>query len=106
VHQQWLCKKAEQHIRDVIKERLAPPKARVQSIEDHVQWLNPKIRGWRNYYHTPYSTRMMAKLDFYIGQRLAKWYAKKRQRRRWMSSFREINVTAKAHGLSKLVKIP
>lgn len=101
--QQWLCKKAEQHIRDVIKERLAPPKARVQSIEDHVQWLNPKIRGWRNYYHTPYSTKMMAKLDYYIGQRLAKWYAKKRQRRRWMSSYRDINEIAKARGLSTLV---
>jgi RNA-directed DNA polymerase len=43
--QQWLTTKAEKHIRDVIKERLAPPSARGQSLEDHVAWLNPKIRG-------------------------------------------------------------
>lgn len=101
--QQWLCKKAEQHIRDVIKEQLAPPKARVQSIKQHVEWLNPRVRGWRNYYSTPYSARQMAKLDHYIGMRLAKWYAKKRQRRRWMSSYRDVIGIAKMCGMSTLV---
>lgn len=101
--QQWLCKKAEQHIRDIIRERLAPPKARIQSIEQQVEWLNPKIRGWRNYYNTPYSARQMAKLDYYIGVRLTKWYAKKRQRRRWMSSYQEVIGIAKVCGMSTLV---
>ena len=101
--QQWLCQKAEQHIRDVIKEQLAPPRARVQSIEQHLEWLNPKIRGWKNYYGTPYSAHKMAKLDFYIGQRIARWYAKKRQRRRWMSSYREVMAIAKYGGLLTLV---
>jgi RNA-directed DNA polymerase len=85
--QQWRCKKAKQHIRDVIRERLAPPKARIQSIEQHVQWLNPKIRGWKNYYGTPHSTGKMAQLDFYI-----------RQRRRWMSSYRKVIAIAKLSG--------
>jgi hypothetical protein len=34
--QQWLTTKAEKHIREVIKERLAPSSARGQSLEDHV----------------------------------------------------------------------
>lgn len=83
--QQWLTKKAEQHIRDVVKERLSPPSARVQSLESHIEYLNPKIRGWKNYYATPYSILKMAKLDWYILQCFARWYAKKTQRRRYAS---------------------
>jgi Group II intron, maturase-specific domain./Reverse transcriptase (RNA-dependent DNA polymerase). len=79
--QQWLSKKAEQHIRDEIKTRLAPPSARWLSMEDHVEYLNPKIRGWKNYYATPYSQRRMAKMDWYILQRFCRWYAKKTKRR-------------------------
>jgi len=88
--QQWLTKKAEQHIRDVVKERLAPPSARVQSLESHIEYLNPKIRGWKNYYATPYSILKMAKLDWYILQRFARWYAKKTQRRRYASVFNQV----------------
>ncbi|MFZ3171296.1 MAG: hypothetical protein WA118_04865 [Carboxydocellales bacterium] len=32
--QQWLTKKAEQHIRDEVKARLAPPSARVMSVQN------------------------------------------------------------------------
>lgn len=101
--QQWLSRKAEQHIRDVVRERLAPPKARVMSFQQHVEWLNPKIRGWRNYYWTRYGIRRMAKLDWYILQRLTRWYAKKRQRRRWMGSYREVRHITQHCGLLRLV---
>ncbi|WP_058300475.1 group II intron reverse transcriptase/maturase [Gorillibacterium timonense] len=101
--QQWLCKKAEQHIREVVKERLAPPSMRHVSFEEHVKWLNPKIQGWKNYYATPYSSRWMAKLDWYIRQRLTKWYAKKRQRNRWRSSGTEVRFHCQLHGLKTLV---
>lgn len=101
--QQWLTQKAEQHIRDVAKERLALPSARVLSMQDHVEWLNPKIQGWRNYYGTPYSTKKMAKLDWYILQRFCKWYAKKRQKKRWQSVWHEVKAMAKVSGLRSLV---
>ncbi|WP_245251706.1 group II intron reverse transcriptase/maturase [Paenibacillus turicensis] len=101
--QQWLAKKAEERIREVIKERLAPPKMRSKPLAEHIAWLNPKITGWSNYYYTNYSQRKLAKLDWYILQRLTRWYAKKRQRRRWMSSLREVSVIAKQKGLRTLL---
>jgi RNA-directed DNA polymerase len=101
--QQWLTRKAEERIREVVKERLAPPRMRFKSMAEHVAWLNPKIQGWRNYYHTAYSQLKLAKLDWYILQRFTRWYAKKRQRARWMSSFREMKYMTKLHGLKTLL---
>lgn len=101
--QQWLTKKAEERIREVVKERLAPPRMRVRSFQEHVEWLNPKIQGWRNYYYTNYSQKRLAKLDWYILQRFARWYAKKRQRRRWIGTLNEVKFIAKQCGLKTLL---
>lgn len=101
--QQWLCRKAEERIREVVKERLAPPKMRHCTFQEHVEYLNPKIQGWRNYYSTSYSQKKMAKLDWYILQRLARWYAKKHQRSRWLSSLREVKSLSMQYGLKTLL---
>ncbi|MCQ6563848.1 group II intron reverse transcriptase/maturase [Paenibacillus mendelii] len=101
--QQWLCRKAEERIREVVKERLAPPSMRHKSFQEHLEYLNPKIQGWRNYYYTAYSQKKMAKLDWYILQRLTRWYAKKRQRARWMSSLREVKSLSIQCGLKTLL---
>lgn len=101
--QQWLARKAEERIREVVKERLAPPNMRHKSFLEHVKWLNPKIQGWRNYYYTAYSQLKLAKLDWYILQRITRWYAKKRQRTRWMSSLQEVRFLTKQHGLKTLL---
>lgn len=101
--QQWLTEKAEERIREVIKERLAPPGMRSKTFAEHVEWLNPKIQGWRNYYYTNYSQKRLAKLDWYILQRLTRWYAKKRQRRRWMGSLKEVKYIANQYGLKTLL---
>jgi RNA-directed DNA polymerase len=101
--QQWLCRKAEERIREVVKEQLAPPKMRQKSFQEHVDYLNPKIQGWRNYYFTSYSQRKMAKLDWYILGRLTRWYAKKRQRSRWMSSLCEVKSLSVQYGLKSLL---
>lgn len=101
--QQWLSRKAEERIREVVKERLAPPSMRHKSFHEHLEYLNPKIQGWRNYYYTAYSQKKMAKLDWYILQRLTKWYAKKRQRPRWMSSLGEVRLLTTQCGLKTLL---
>ncbi|MCY9660680.1 group II intron reverse transcriptase/maturase [Paenibacillus chondroitinus] len=101
--QQWLTTKAEERIREVVKGRLSPPSMRSRTFEEHVEWLNPKIQGWKNYYYTNYSQRKLAKLNWYILQRLTRWYAKKRQRRRWMGSFQEVKYMAKQIGLKTLL---
>lgn len=100
--QQWLNKKAEQHIRDEVKARLAPPSARMMSLEEHIKFLNPKIRGWKNYYATPYSQLKMAKLDWYIIQRFCRWYAKKTKRRHVSSVWRQVNEMLIQQKLLKL----
>lgn len=79
--QHWLTKKAEKRIRSVIKERLAPPSARGQSLASHIEYLRPKIHGWRNYYATKWSTRKMGSLDLYLIYRFVKWLAAKTQLR-------------------------
>ena len=99
--QQWLTKKAEQHIRDEIKSRLAPPAARILSMKEHVEYLNPKIRGWKNYYATPYSQLKLAKLDWYILQRFCRWYAKKTKRRH-TSVWRQVNEMLQQQKILKL----
>ncbi|MBE0342145.1 group II intron reverse transcriptase/maturase [Paenibacillus sp. 28ISP30-2] len=101
--QQWLTPKAEERIREVVKERLAPPSMRSRSFVEQVEWLNPKIQGWRNYYYTNYSQKRLAKLDWYILGRLTRWYAKKRHRRRWMSSLSEVRYIANQYGLKTLL---
>lgn len=101
--QQWLSKKAEQHIREVVKVRLAPPAMRSCSFQEHVDWLNPKIQGWKNYYATSYSSKWMTKLDWYIRLGLTKWYAKKRQRKHWRSSGHEVKLLSQRHGLKSLL---
>ncbi|MEK4059504.1 MULTISPECIES: group II intron reverse transcriptase/maturase [Paenibacillus] len=101
--QQWLTKKAEERIRGVVKERLSPPSMRSRSFAEHVEWLNPKIQGWRNYYYTNYSQKRLAKLDWYTLQRLNRWYAKKRQRRRWRGSRSEVKYLAMQYGLKTLL---
>ncbi len=60
--QQWLFTKVEKHIREVVKERNAPPKMRRVSLEEHMKWLNLRIQGWKSYYATPYSAKWMTKL--------------------------------------------
>ncbi|WP_233567716.1 group II intron reverse transcriptase/maturase [Cohnella faecalis] len=101
--QQWLCAKAENHIREVVKERLAPPKMRRVSFQEHVDWLNLRIQGWKNYYATPYSSKWMAKLDWYIRSRLTKWYAKKRQRRYWRGWGYDVKQLSQMYRLKTLL---
>jgi len=100
--QQWLSAKAEKHIREVVRERLGTATMRHKSIQEHVDWLNPKIQGWKNYYMTAYSHRKMAKLDWYILMRLTRWYAKKHQRRNWRSCWHKVKHIANVCGLKKL----
>lgn len=93
---------ASEHLPKLLR-RLAPPGKRHKSFRELVDELNPKIQGWRNYYLTAYSQKKMAKLDWYILQRLTRWYAKKRQRARWMSALREVKSLSLQYGLKTLL---
>ncbi|MCZ8512839.1 hypothetical protein O9H85_10510 [Paenibacillus filicis] len=72
-------------------------------MEPIFEAVNPKIQGWRNYYYTAHSQVKLAKLDWYILQRLTRWYVKKRQHARWMSSLQEVRFLASQYGLKTLL---
>jgi hypothetical protein len=71
-------------------ERKISTRMRSRLFVKYLEWLIPKIQGWRNYYYTNYSQKRLAKLNWYILQRLTRWYAKKRQRRRWKGLLNEV----------------
>lgn len=79
--QYWLTKKAENHIREVIRARLSAPSARINSLMSHLDFLRMKVHGWRNYYATKWSSVKMRALDYYLRSCLLGWYAGKTQQR-------------------------
>ena len=100
--QQWPCEKAMKSIRSKVKEGLAPPNRRSLSLKSHIAFLNPKIRSWKNYYTTPYSHRQMIQLDWYILQRLAKWWARKVHKKTWIGMIATVRKMATDGGLLTL----
>jgi len=103
--QQWLTSKAEQRIRDVIRARLATSRALVQSVKEHIEYLNPKIRGWKTYYGGTGSytnTKKLVKLDWYIIEQFARWYAKKRKKNGMHSVIKTITRVVAQMGLLRM----
>ena len=45
--------------------------------QEIIKYLNPVIRGWRNYFRSGNSTRKLQQLDIYVWQRLW-WWAHRR----------------------------
>lgn len=49
--------------------------------EEVIERVNQYVRGWVNYFHVHNSTRVFARLRFFLEQRLRKYVQKRRQRR-------------------------
>lgn len=61
------------------------------------------LTGSTRGYATPYSSKWMTKIDWYIRTRLTKWYVKKRQRNCWWSSGYEVKLLSQMYGLKTLL---
>lgn len=87
-------KKAMQKMRTQVKEATAPRHLLPKKVEELIKDLNPKIRGWRNYYakvDKGASNRFLAKIDWYIRKRLMIFCRKKFKRWRLsQSNFYEV----------------
>ncbi|MBX3257172.1 MAG: group II intron reverse transcriptase/maturase [Chitinophagaceae bacterium] len=70
-----ICNKAKTSIREVIKAVLIPRNIG-QSLEGFAKILNPKIRGWVNYYTRFYRDNML-KIFFYLNVKIRKWIRNK-----------------------------
>ena len=60
-------------IRNEVRRRTSRPQ---DSLAEVVGGLNKYIPGARNYFHDV-RRRTLAKLDYFVGQRLARWWARK-----------------------------
>ncbi|WP_281246863.1 group II intron maturase-specific domain-containing protein, partial [Pelosinus propionicus] len=68
-----------------------------------IEKLNPKIRGWRNYYGFKSARKSLKKIDWYIVVRFTIWWNKKRQVRKHLSEIKEVWRMMYQSGLLKLV---
>lgn len=94
--EQWVSKKAEKRIKEVVKEELNNTTT-YKDLKYVTQKLNLKIVGWRNYYGLS-PIRVLIRLDRYITMRLVRWYNRKKQRRKW-KAFYELARTFRDMGL-------
>ncbi|WP_211289751.1 hypothetical protein SPSIL_026990 [Sporomusa silvacetica DSM 10669] len=67
-----------------------------------IERLNPKIRGWRNYYGVKTAIKWLNKIDWYILLRFTIWWNKKRQERRHLSGIKDVRQMSSKLGLLKL----
>lgn len=99
---QFPSRKAMKKMRDRIRETLGPRHTLPLELKTLVDRMNPKIRGWRNYFKTNTSIKWMAQLDWYILKKFTIWYNKKHESRRHLRDMAKVNVCLKMNGLVKL----
>lgn len=91
-------KKMKQSIKDILGNR----SALVKDMDSLVAELNPKLRGWRNYYGTKTAKRWLASLDWYVIRRYTIWYNKKHQKRNHLRKLAYVRETIYEKGLVRL----
>lgn len=99
---QFPSKKAMKKMREAVKGVLASRSTLVLDAKTLIQKLNPKIRGWRNYYGVNTADKWLNKIDWYILLRFTIWWNKKRQKRRRLSGIKDVRQMSHKFGLLKL----
>lgn len=99
---QFPSKKAMKKMRGTIKGVLASRSTLVLDAIALIETLNPKIRGWRNYYGVKTADKWLNKIDWYILMRLTIWWNKKRQKKRHLSGIKDVRQMSFKLGLLKL----
>jgi RNA-directed DNA polymerase len=92
-----IAKKAMERIRNELRRKT---RQTWLSLETMVEELNPYIRGARQYFGRA-RARTLFKLDFFVEQRIARWWARKHQRRRPAWSLVQGKALVKKHGLER-----
>jgi RNA-directed DNA polymerase len=70
-----ISKKAAQKIRDEIR-GWKLPRCRGQSIEELARKINPKLRGWSNYYGS-FTPSALRSIERHVGPSLVRWACRK-----------------------------
>lgn len=101
---QFPSKKAMKKMRIAVKAELVCRSILKMDIKEMVERLNPKIRGWRNYYGLKTAKQWMRKMDWYIFQRFTIWYNKKKQKQGNYLRMRKVYQLLSKEGLLKLAQ--
>ena len=82
-------KEAVMKIKQKIKKALGTRAILKLSLEEIINFINPTLRGWMNYFKFGNSSKVFQEIDVYIHERLALWWSKKHQKsgRRWSTGF-------------------
>jgi RNA-directed DNA polymerase len=99
---QFPSKKAMKKMKEVVKAELSHRATLKLSIEEMIVRINPKIRGWRNFYGLDTAKVWLTNVDWYIFQRFTIWYNKKKQRKGHYSRMEKVYHLLKINGLQKL----
>jgi RNA-directed DNA polymerase len=68
----WPGEKAMKSVRKKIH-GITDRKQLRKTLQEIIKYLNPVIRGWRNYFRSGNSTKKLQQLDMYLWQRLWRW---------------------------------
>jgi len=99
---QYPCKKAMKNMKGSIKEILGNRAVLAKDMKYLIEKLNPKIRGWRNYYGVKTAKRWLNSIDWYVIRRYTIWYNEKHQKRNRMAHVSMVRKLANGKGLLKL----
>lgn len=95
------CKKTRQKINEKLKQ------IGHFDAKSVVRELNPIIRGWMNYYEiekVSYTQRAFKSLDYYLGNRLYRYYNRKSQRKSRLHGQQAYKMLVEEYGLIKPYK--
>jgi len=97
-------KKAMKKMRTKIKEYTSPRNKLYLSLDELVEGLNKRLRGFKNYYQvSPMSKKWLNKIDWYVLERLTLFQNKKRNRRHKHTRIKDVIELTK-YKLVKLAK--
>lgn len=99
---QYPSKKAMKRMKTAVKDLLGNRSHLKNDIQDMIDQMNLKIRGWRNYYGLLSAQKWLSAIDWHILQWFTRWLNKKRNRRMHLSKISLILKMLKAKGLKRL----
>ena len=99
---QYPSRKAMKKMKAEIKRSVNSRRLLITKEEELIKDLNPKITGWRNYYHTRTDRKWMQALDWYIICNFTRRYNRKHQRRNRMSKVGYVRKSIYRKGLKRM----
>jgi len=99
---QYPSKGSMKKMRATIKEVLGKRNVLYKDVKSLVEEMNPKIRGWRNYYGLKTSRKWLQSIEWYMIRRFAIWYNKKKQKKNHLRKVSLVRKIIYTNGLVSL----